>query len=175
MLLCDHEFWASTFVQYSIKLSVWVGWFVSVLLWWSDFWQPWLLNLKSGQVDNFVVSDCTPELVIDKFYVLVQEKGNSSALAKDIRLSCTNPLLCLRCQRQVSRACISNYIPQSSVGCDYLSMLQIPISGTKLLISDAATNYKLVVITLCFSVNNPWQNAKIKYIFVQTSHWNFLH
>ena len=32
------------------------------------------------------------------------------------------------CQKQVSRACISNCIPQYSVGCDNLSMLSIPAS-----------------------------------------------
>ena len=41
----------------------------------------------------------------------------------------------LQCQKQVSRACISNYIPQYSVGCNYLCMPYIPASGSKILIS----------------------------------------
>ena len=39
----------------------------------------------------------------------------------------------LWCQKQVSRAWISNYIPQYSAGCRYLSMPLIPASGTKVL------------------------------------------
>ena len=41
----------------------------------------------------------------------------------------------LWCQKQVSRAKISNCIPQYSVGCAYLSMHEIPASGTKVLMS----------------------------------------
>ena len=37
----------------------------------------------------------------------------------------------LWCQKQVSQAGISNCIPQDTVGCNYLSMPQIPASGTK--------------------------------------------
>ena len=36
-----------------------------------------------------------------------------------------------RCQKQVSQARISNCIPQYSVGCNYLSMPEIPASGAK--------------------------------------------
>ena len=41
----------------------------------------------------------------------------------------------LRRQKQVSQAGISNYIPQFTVGCNYLSLPEIPASGTKVLIS----------------------------------------
>ena len=40
----------------------------------------------------------------------------------------------LWCQKQVSQAEISNCIPQFSVGCNYLSMPDIPASYTKVLI-----------------------------------------
>ena len=41
----------------------------------------------------------------------------------------------LWCQRQVSQAGISNCIPQYSVGCNYLFLPEIPVSGAKVLIS----------------------------------------
>ena len=37
----------------------------------------------------------------------------------------------LCCQKQVSQAGISNYIPQFTVGCNYLSLSEIPASGNK--------------------------------------------
>ena len=40
----------------------------------------------------------------------------------------------LWCQKQVSQARISNCIPQCSVGCNYLSLPEIPDSGAKVLI-----------------------------------------
>ena len=40
----------------------------------------------------------------------------------------------LCCQKQVSQAGISNYIPQFTVGCNYLSLHEIPASGNKFLI-----------------------------------------
>ena len=40
----------------------------------------------------------------------------------------------LWCQKQVSQAEISNCIPQFSVGCNYLSLPEIPASCTKILI-----------------------------------------
>ena len=40
----------------------------------------------------------------------------------------------LWCQKQVSQAGISNYIPQFTVGCSYLSLSEIPASGNKVLI-----------------------------------------
>ena len=40
----------------------------------------------------------------------------------------------LRCQKQVSQAGISNYIPQFTVGCNYLSLPEIPASGNKVFI-----------------------------------------
>ena len=41
----------------------------------------------------------------------------------------------LWCQKQVSQAGISNCIPQHTVGCNYLSLSEIPASGAKVLIS----------------------------------------
>ena len=38
------------------------------------------------------------------------------------------------CQKQVFQAGISNYIPQFTAGCDYLSLPKIPASGTNVLI-----------------------------------------
>ena len=40
----------------------------------------------------------------------------------------------LQCQKQVSQAGISNYIPQFTVGCNYVSLPEIPASATKVLI-----------------------------------------
>ena len=40
----------------------------------------------------------------------------------------------LCCQKQVSQAGISNYIPQFTVGCNYLSLPEITVSGNKVLI-----------------------------------------
>ena len=40
----------------------------------------------------------------------------------------------LWCQKKVSRARISNYIPQSAVQCSYISMSRIPASGTKVIV-----------------------------------------
>ena len=37
-------------------------------------------------------------------------------------------------QKQVSQAGISNYIPQFTVGCGYLSLPEIPASGAKVII-----------------------------------------
>ena len=38
------------------------------------------------------------------------------------------------CQKQVSQAGIRNYIPQKTVGCNYLSLPEIPASGNNVLI-----------------------------------------
>ena len=40
-------------------------------------------------------------------------------------------------QKQVSQSWTSNCIPQTIVGCNYLSLPEIPASGTKALINDA--------------------------------------
>ena len=40
----------------------------------------------------------------------------------------------LWCQKQVSQAGISNCIPHNTVGCNYLSLPEIPASGTEVLI-----------------------------------------
>ena len=37
----------------------------------------------------------------------------------------------LCCQKQVSQAGIGNYIPQFTVGCNYVSLPEIPVSGNK--------------------------------------------
>ena len=42
-------------------------------------------------------------------------------------------------QKQVSQAGISNCIPQNTVGCNYVSLPEIPASGTKSLISSVMT------------------------------------
>ena len=38
------------------------------------------------------------------------------------------------CEKQVSQAGLSNCIPQNTVGCNYLSLPEIPASGTQVLI-----------------------------------------
>ena len=48
----------------------------------------------------------------------------------------------LCCQKQVSQAEISNYIPQFTVGCSYLSLPEIPASGSKVHIFV----YKLLIV-----------------------------
>ena len=59
--------------------------------------------------------------------VLLQSKEGS--------VSCTDPSLWTPvCQKQVSRVWISNYIPQYTVGCNYLAMPLIPAYGTEDLI-----------------------------------------
>ena len=47
---------------------------------------------------------------------------------------CHNIICRLWCQKQVSQAGISNYIPQFTMGCNYLSLPEIPASGNKVLI-----------------------------------------
>ena len=56
-------------------------------------------------------------------------------------ITCTRPLVNttadiwgLWCQKQVSQAGLSNYLPQFTVGCNYLSLPEIPASGAKVLI-----------------------------------------
>ena len=49
----------------------------------------------------------------------------------------------LWCQKQVSEAVINNYIPQFIVGCNYLSLPEIPTSGAKVPI------YHSVFISSC--------------------------
>ena len=59
------------------------------------------------------------------------KRRNSSALAMELRLSCTKPSIWrLWCQKQVSQIGISNCTPQYSVGCNYLSLPEIPASAT---------------------------------------------
>ena len=54
------------------------------------------------------------------------------------------------CQKQVSHTGISNCIPQSTVGCNYLSLPEIPASGAKVL-------------------NHPWLLADAEIIFEWTA------
>ena len=46
------------------------------------------------------------------------------------------PIWGLNYQKQVSQAWISNCIPQNVVGCNYISLLEIPASGNKVHIYD---------------------------------------
>ena len=53
------------------------------------------------------------------------------------KVLCCNPIsdhMKVWLPKWVSRACISNYIPQYTVGCNYLYMPLIPASGNKVLI-----------------------------------------
>ena len=50
----------------------------------------------------------------------------------------------LWCQRQVSQAGISNDIPQFIVGCNYLSLREIPASGAKVLVYSCKVHYLLI-------------------------------
>ena len=61
----------------------------------------------------------------------------------------------LCCQKQVSQAGISNYIPQFTVGCNYLSLPEIPASGNKVLIC-ALIPCGLVVTQFSFSNISCW-------------------
>ena len=55
------------------------------------------------------------------------------------------------CQKQVSQAWISKCIPQYSVGYNYLSMPEIPASGTKILIQEYASG-----------IPSRWLNIRVK-------------
>ena len=46
----------------------------------------------------------------------------------------------LWCQKLASQAGISNYIPQFTVGCNYLSLPEIPASGTKIILYPVLQN-----------------------------------
>ena len=52
------------------------------------------------------------------------------------------------CQKQVSQAGISNYIPQQTVGCKYLSLPEMPDSGNKVLIWLCSLKW-----TFCFVIH----------------------
>ena len=66
----------------------------------------------------------------------------------------------LCCQKHISQAGISNYIPRLTVGCNYLSLPEIPASGNNVLICtllDNTTNHD------CLVVNTG-----------ETSHWSII-
>ena len=52
--------------------------------------------------------------------------------------------------KKASQARISNCIPQNTVGCNYLSMPEIPGSGSKVLIHPI--KYALCLVMFCFAV-----------------------
>ena len=52
------------------------------------------------------------------------------------------------CQKQVSQAEMNNCIPKNIVGCNYLSLLEIPASGAKVLISLLCYPYPTISITI---------------------------
>ena len=52
------------------------------------------------------------------------------------------------CQKQVSQTVISNFIPQYSVDWNYVSMPEIPASGTKVLAFSRRS--KLIISILCY-------------------------
>ena len=59
----------------------------------------------------------------------------------------------ISCQKQILQAGISNCIRQFSVGCNYLSLSEIPASGTKVLISQLTP----LILRLEYSGNIvPW-------------------
>ena len=59
-----------------------------------------------------------------------------------IFLLCGTHIWGLCCQKQVSHAGTSNYIPQFTVGCNYLSLPEIPASGNKVLICSSHQHIK---------------------------------
>ena len=63
----------------------------------------------------------------------------------------------LCCQKQVSQAGISNYIPQFTVGCNYISLTEIPASGNKVLICEWIASLISII-----GARNPLNNC---------SHW----
>ena len=80
----------------------------------------------------------------DKFHLkcISQGLGNGLAPTKwqaiiswfNCWTSSLTPKCTLWCQKQVPRACISNFIPQFTVGCNYLCMPKILASGTRVII-----------------------------------------
>ena len=77
------------------------------------------------------------------WYMFVYIIGRVLACANNVTLwvICTEPhansmpyIWGLWCQKQVSQAGISNCIPQFTVGCNYLPLPEIPVSGTNVLI-----------------------------------------
>ena len=58
----------------------------------------------------------------------------SMMLSKEIHVRPDSDDVSTKSLKQVSQAGISNYIPQFTVGCNYLSLSAIPASGNKVLI-----------------------------------------
>ena len=58
----------------------------------------------------------------------------------------------LCCQKQVSQAGTSNYIPQFTMGCNYLSLPEVPASGNKVLISTMGEIFLLILRSLGFTL-----------------------
>ena len=81
-------------------------------------------------------------------------------------------------QKQVSQAGINNCIPQNTVGCNYLSLSEIPASGTEVLICQAAYVHVLVRAMACrlssegnhrSTVDSPHKGLVTRYIFFDVS------
>ena len=66
------------------------------------------------------------------------------------------------CQKQVSQAGISNYIPQLNVGCNYLSLPEIPASGNKVHTCMYFTGFADITISCMLRIISKgvetWQN-----------------
>ena len=108
--------------------------------------------------------------------------GNSSVLAMELSLFCTDPLVSsciftigrlhywgavwllsgLLFQKQLSRAWISNHIPGNTLGCHYLSMSLIIASGTQFLSPSCQS------IGLSGFVPSQWETA---LLCNDVSHW----
>ena len=58
-----------------------------------------------------------------------KKTGRAAWLTDDLTIY--NAIWGLCCQKQVSQSWISNCIPQNTVGCNYISLLEIPASGNK--------------------------------------------
>ena len=96
-------------------------------------WLPWLLG-------NIVVSSNEPFLYW--IQTILGELGHTmadDALAPSVPRSSGDMALTMQhkwrlcLQKPVSQAGIINYIPQFTVGCNYLSLREIPASGDKVL------------------------------------------
>ena len=88
--------------------------------------------------ENLVVAICTLRTHPRRCF-LSFDLGQSHPYALSLALGqsywSNNPEIWgLCCQKQVSQTGIINYIPQFTVGCNYLSLPEIPVSGNKVLI-----------------------------------------
>ena len=81
-------------------------------MWLTLYWQQ-LLNWTMYYNDAICLQHMVSHGGVHHIDRLVQQRHNSSALAMELHLSCSNPSICgLVCQKQVSRTVTSNYIPQ---------------------------------------------------------------